>query len=352
MRDGCSPPDDLISDSTPTDHLEDRVRDAFRAGAVVLAVSGGRDSMALLHAAARVAPERVRAVATFDHGTGAYATAAAALVAARAADYGLSCRSARAAPAIRHTEADWRNAQWQFLRGVAADHSAAVVTAHNRDDQLETVAIRILRHAGARGLAGLDADGAVVRPWLDVARADVARYAAAHDVQYLEDPSNTSRNHLRNRVRLDLLPALRRVRPGIDSDILTVAATAAQWRREAEYLVGKHHPVRRDAEGASVAAAGLSRYDAESLAVVWPVIAARAGITLDRRGTARLVAFTTRGKVGGVIQLSGGIDVQRSPSSFVLRRREVGDRTEARPRRSMPTTGESHAGDRKGSSNS
>lgn len=353
MRDGCSPPDDRISGSTRTDDLEDRVRDAFGEGAVILAVSGGRDSMALLHAAARAAPERVRAVATFDHGTGAYAIAAAALVAARAAEYGLPCRGAQAAAGIRHTEADWRNARWQFLRRVASDHSAVVVTAHNRDDQLETVAIRILRQAGARGLAGLDADGAVIRPWLDVARVDVARYAARHGVPYLEDPSNASRSHLRNRVRLDLLPALRRVRPGIDADILTVAAAAARWRRAAEHLVGQHHPVRREPEGALVAAAGLSRYDAESLAVVWPVIAARAGITLDRRGTARLVAFTTRGKVGGVIQLSGGIDVQRSPSSFVLRRREVGDRALARAPRSMPAAGGSHgAGERKGSSDS
>ena len=234
-------------------------------------------------------------------------------------------------PGIRHTEADWRRARWQFLQSVATDHDAPVATAHNRDDQLETVAIRILRHAGARGLAGLDTDGGIIRPWLAVSRADVAGYAAHHGVQYLDDPSNVSRIHLRNRVRLDLLPALRRVRPEIDDDILSVAATAAGWRRQVEQIVGEHHPLRREAEGASVAASGLSQYDAESLAVVWPVIAARAGITLDWRGTARLVAFTTRGKVGGVIQLSGGADVRRSQSSFVLRRRPTGDGANYRP---------------------
>ena len=120
--------------------LEGRVRAALsETPGVVLAVSGGRDSMSLLHAAARVAPERVRVVATFDHGTGPHASAAAALVAARAAIYGLRCRSARAPAGIRPTEADWRRARCAFLRTVAAEYGGAVATAHNQDDQLETV---------------------------------------------------------------------------------------------------------------------------------------------------------------------------------------------------------------------
>ncbi len=322
MSDGLSAPDDPINRLRQFAELEGRVQAALsETPGVVLAVSGGRDSMSLLHAAARVAPERVRVVATFDHGTGPHASAAAALVAARAAIYGLRCRSARAPAGIRPTEADWRRARWAFLRTVAAEYGGAVATAHNQDDQLETVTIRILRHAGARGLAGLDADAGIVRPWLGASRVVVAHYASHHGVQYLDDPSNASRNHLRNRVRLDLLPAIRRMRPQIDGELLAVADAAARWRREVERLVQEHHPIRRDGDYVSVAAASLAQYDAESLAVVWPAIAARAGITLDRRGTARLVAFTTRGKVGGVIQVSGGIDVRRSHASFTLRLR-------------------------------
>jgi tRNA(Ile)-lysidine synthase len=281
--------------------------------------------MALLHAAARVSGERVRAVATFDHGTGTHARAAAALVAARSLEYGLVCRSGRALPGIPHTEAVWRAARWRFLRSVAADWHCSVATAHSLDDQLETVAIRILRHAGARGLAGLDTDSGVIRPWLGVSRESIAQYGSRHAIPYVDDPSNASRAYLRNRVRLDLLPALRRFRPRLDDELISVSRAAARWRRDLERIVAEEHPLSRGKDGVSVAAAQLARYDAASLAVVWPVIAAGAGVTLDRRGTARLAAFTIRGKVGGVIQLSGGIVVRRSRFSFVLEGREAPD---------------------------
>jgi tRNA(Ile)-lysidine synthase len=320
-------------DQTSRPDLEDRVREALgRTTGVVLAVSGGRDSMALLHAAASVAPERVRVVATFDHATGPHASAAAELVAARASAYGLVCRSGRAPSGTLHSEAAWRAVRWRFLRAVAAEYGSSVATGHSRDDQLETVAIRILRHAGARGLAGLDTDSGIVRPWLGASRVAIAQYASRHAIPYLEDPSNTSKAHLRNRVRLDLLPALRRMRPGLDDELMAVSGMAAGWRRQVERIVAEQHPLIRGDDGPSVAAAALARYDAASLAVVWPVIAAGAGITLDRRGTARLVAFTSRGKVGGVIQLSGGIVVRRSRFSFVLERRDlVGGARAGRP---------------------
>jgi tRNA(Ile)-lysidine synthase len=289
-------------------------------GPVVLAVSGGMDSMALLHATVRAMPASLAAVATFDHGTGGHAGAAVELVAARCAAYGVTCDQGRAPAGTPGTEAAWRAARWHFLRERAAHHDARVVTAHTRDDHLETLIIRILRHAGARGLAGLDADGAVVRPWLTVRRAAVTRYAARHGVRYVEDPSNQSRAFLRNRVRLDLLPALLRVRPMLDAELLAVADAAARWRRDIEHLVAAIHPVRLDPDGLSIAAADLVHYDGAALAIVWPVLAARVGLALDRRGTTRLAAFTKRGKVGGAMQLSGGYEVRRSTFSFVLRR--------------------------------
>src|SRR5215210_2476805 len=123
-------------------------------GRVVLAVSGGRDSMVLLDYAARWARAAIAAVATFDHATGPAATRAASLVRLRARALGLPVRSARARKAGR-SEAALRVARWDFLDHVAAEHGAHVATAHTRDDQLETVVMRILRGTGARGLAGL-----------------------------------------------------------------------------------------------------------------------------------------------------------------------------------------------------
>jgi tRNA(Ile)-lysidine synthase len=288
---------------------------------VVLAISGGRDSMALMHAAARTAPECVAAVATFDHGTGVAARDAVTLVAEHAEQYGLRCRHGRASSDTPASEAAWRTERWRFLRAAAAATGArAIVTAHTRDDHVETVFIRILRHAGARGLAALDVDGDVLRPWLRTDRWAVARYASHWKLPYVEDPSNASRAFLRNRVRLDLLPALCAVRPGFDGELLGLATEAASWRREVERIVGRAHPMCIDADGVSVAAHELRGYDVASLAVIWPVLAARAGVTLDRRGTARLGEFTRRAKIGGVMQVSGGFEVQRSRFSLVVRR--------------------------------
>jgi tRNA(Ile)-lysidine synthase len=297
------------------------------AGRVVLAVSGGRDSMTLLRAAVTVMRPAVAAVATFDHGTGAHAAAAVDLVTAMCADYGVPCVTARAPAGTPATEAAWRLARWRFLRSAAARYTARVATAHTRDDQLETLIIRILRHAGARGLAGLDADGGVVRPWLSVHRAVVSDYAARHGVAYIDDPSNESRAFLRNRVRLDLLPALLRVRPELGAELLRVAENAAQWRRDVERHVAFAHPAQVEGDGMSIAASELAHYDQAALAIVWPVLAARMGLVLDRRGMARLSDFTLRGRAGGEIQLSGGVAVQRSTFSFVLRRRGPARRT-------------------------
>jgi tRNA(Ile)-lysidine synthase len=294
---------------------------ARAAGPVVLAVSGGADSMVLLHSVAAVASDRVAAVATFDHGTGAAARAAVALVHAMARGYGLDVTTDAAPPTTRArgTEAEWRAARWAFLRRVARERGATVATGHTRDDQIETVVIRVLRGAGARGLAGLDVDSDVVRPLLDVDRATARAYGRVHDLEWVEDPSNASRAHLRNRVRLELLPAMRAARPEIEGTMLALGARAAEWRRELEALVTARCPVRRTADGMSVAVADLAQYDHHTVAVVWPVIAARAGVTLDRRGTSRLAAFTFNSKVGGTIQLSGGVEVVRSRFLFVIR---------------------------------
>src|SRR5579862_9369880 len=136
---------------------------------LVLAVSGGTDSMALLDAAAHVARSRVAAVATFDHGTGEPARQAAALVADAAMARNLRVVVGQAST-IGRTEAEWRAARWSFLRDVARSSHASIVAAHTRDDQIETVVMRIMRSAGARGLAGLYADSDVIRPLLDVPR--------------------------------------------------------------------------------------------------------------------------------------------------------------------------------------
>lgn len=285
----------------------------------LLAVSGGRDSMVLLDAFARFRDDTV-AVATFDHGTGPAAEKAARFVELEGARRSVAVVSGRRVNAPDSGEAEWRAARWEFLTGWAKELSAVVVTAHTRDDQLETVVMRVLRdprNTSARGLAAMYSRSAVARPLLDVSRVDVAACAAAQCVRFLDDPSNLDRKHLRNRVRLDLLPALERAHPGFSDEMVAVSRSAAAWRESVERVV--------DTLGARllpplvVPAGALADLPTEALAILWPAIAARAGVALDWRGTERLVAFTKNGCPGGKIPLSGGAEVGRTAATFVVR---------------------------------
>ncbi|HUQ98410.1 MAG TPA: tRNA lysidine(34) synthetase TilS [Gemmatimonadaceae bacterium] len=287
----------------------------------VLAVSGGLDSMVLLTAAARL-PARARRkviVATFDHGTGRAAGRAAALVARHAHRLGFLCVSGRAST-VGTREEEWRRARWTFLDQVAAKRGASVVTAHTLDDQIETVFMRILREAGPRGLAGLYADSEVVRPFLDVTRSTLAQYARQHNVPFIEDPSNTDRRHLRNRVRHDILPSIVKTNPGFPDELLKLAREAAEWRRSLEDLASAVDAQRDHYGELRVSRSSLKGYDADSLRCLWPALAARASVVMDRRGTHRAAEFTIKGATGGSIQLSGGVEIVMQREHMLLRR--------------------------------
>jgi tRNA(Ile)-lysidine synthase len=308
--------------------MSDAVARAVRAlpeARYLLAVSGGRDSMVLLHAFAD-APARatIAAVATFDHGTGAAATRAAKLVQREGERLGLTVVTERLAPGGAATEADWRRARWRFIRAWARELDATPVTAHTRDDQLETVVIRALRdprHTSARGLAAMYADGRgphVARPLLDVTRAAVAAYAAKCVVPFVDDPSNGNRRYLRNRVRLDLLPALERAHPGFGEAMLRISADAARWRTGVEGAVDELGPEALPGGAVVLDAAQLRAMARPELVILLPAIAARAGVFLDWRGTERLAGFALTGRAGARIPLSGGAEARRTARTLVV----------------------------------
>ncbi len=290
------------------------------ADRVVLAVSGGLDSMVLLDAVSAVRSSQKKSiiVATFDHRSGAHSSTATKVVQKRAGELGFKCVVGRAEKVL-HREHEWREARWVFLRDTAEKFSATVATAHTLDDQIETVFMRILRDAGPRGLAGLFAESEVLRPFLHLRRAELEKYAHANHVKFVADPSNDSRAHLRNRVRHDLLPAISRVRPAFSADLLSLAQTASVWRAAMAGAVERIGSPGADGS-LRVARADVAGYDAESLRTLWPAIAAKAGVVMDRRGTHRLAEFTMKGHTGGSIQLSGGIEVRMFRDHMLIRR--------------------------------
>jgi tRNA(Ile)-lysidine synthase len=205
-----------------------------RGDVVIVAVSGGPDSMALMHALAKLAPRLGvhLEVATVDHGLRAEALAEGELVRARADALGLPWHGLRVdAAAARQGRASLQDAARRVrlgaLEALAARLGARVALAHQADDQAETVLFRVVRGTGLAGLAGIPyRRGPFVRPLLDVPRADVARYVARNAVPFVEDPSNADPRFARARIRHRLLPLLAGENPRVREALVGLAAAA------------------------------------------------------------------------------------------------------------------------------
>jgi len=200
----------------------DRVESALapcRGEGLVVAVSGGGDSVALLRLAHAVR-ERLDlriSVAHLNHGTRGIASSDdAASVERLAASLGLPFDLGHWRPErANHFEADARSARYAWLTSVARERGAShVAVGHTRDDQAETILFRILRGTGPRGLSGIPsrrrlADGVtLIRPLLDVSRDDLRAHLEAIGQPFREDASNADLARTRNRIRNDLLPKL------------------------------------------------------------------------------------------------------------------------------------------------
>jgi len=205
-------------------------------GAAV-AVSGGADSLALLHALRVLAgPRRWRlAVLTVDHGLRPGSTADAAFVADHAKSLGLPARVLTLDPADLEAhraagpEGAARAARYAALWPAADDLGCRwLATGHTLDDQAETVLLQLLRGAGPDGLAGMAVrSGRLLRPLLTVRRAETRACCAAVGLTWREDPTNAGDGPLRNRVRHRLLPLLEELRPGATRALARTAALAA-----------------------------------------------------------------------------------------------------------------------------
>ena len=228
---GSNPPS--ATTPSPADPLAD-LADAVDAGlqtlavaddaVVVLAVSGGPDSMALLHGAARMVQADARAwrltVAHLDHGIRPESADDAAFVADAAAALGLGCETRRTDVAAlardegRSIEEAGREARYRFLAEVASE-GALIATAHTLDDAAETVLLNLMRGSGLAGAAGIPARrGRIVRPLLGERRERLRGLLDAAGLPYRLDASNDDPAFLRNRVRAELLPLLDDLRPG------------------------------------------------------------------------------------------------------------------------------------------
>ncbi|HEY8039563.1 MAG TPA: tRNA lysidine(34) synthetase TilS [Polyangiaceae bacterium] len=206
-----------------------------RGASVLVAVSGGPDSMALLHVLATL--RRRLAFGLFAHGVdhGLRAEAAAELDLAQELARSLDVPFARTRVDVAlggNLQARARAARWGALRSAASRNGAdRIATGHHADDRAETMLMRLLRGTGTKGLAVLPpADGERIRPLFRARRADIDAHVARHGLPHAVDPSNRDPRFLRTRVRHEVLPALERLSPRIVEHLCRLADEACAAR--------------------------------------------------------------------------------------------------------------------------
>lgn len=222
--------------------LERHVR---RGEHLVAALSGGLDSVTLLHLLRELSGRLGFALSALHvhHGLSPHADEWQAFCQAFCRSLGIPFALARVE--VRDTggdglEAAARRARYAAFAGVAADW---LVLAHQRDDQAETVLFNLLRGAGWAGVAAMPVTRSfaerpglrILRPLLDISRADIARLASERRLAWIEDESNLDIRHARNFLRHDVLPRLRERFPGCDAAL----ARAATHFSEGETLMSQ-----------------------------------------------------------------------------------------------------------------
>jgi len=284
--------------------VEARVRASglLRAGEPVLVLlSGGRDSVCLLDLAVRIGCDT--AALHVDHGLRPDSPEDAAFCTELCAKLNvkLTVKVLDGEP-VGNLQAWARERRYSAARELAGPHGAAIATGHTATDQVETVLYRLAASPGRRALLGMEPRaGDVVRPLLTTTRDETAAHCREHGLPWREDPSNDADAYARNRVRAELLPALRRLHPAADANVLR---TLTLLRDEAAVLDAAVGAVLTDDQAALAALPpALARLCLQRLADdacgprPAPAIAARAGELLALGG----------GEGSAALDLGGGL---------------------------------------------
>ncbi|MBN8728783.1 MAG: tRNA lysidine(34) synthetase TilS [Xanthomonadales bacterium] len=248
------------------------------AGPLLVAFSGGLDSSVLLHGLARTAAARTRGLRAVhvDHGIHADSGAWAAHCRRFAGDLGVPlrvCRVEVARDGGEGLEANARRVRHAAIRTSMADGEIAAF-AHHRDDQAETVLLKLLRSAGPEGLGGMRdlrrySPGLAWRPLLELPRRALEAYARRHGLRWIEDPSNADAGIERNFLRKDVMPLLARRWP----DAVERFAQSATWMRAAaEYIDAQVEDALPDLVGADPATLDVRRWLALPAALRDPLL--------------------------------------------------------------------------------
>lgn len=208
-------------------------------GRILCAVSGGRDSMCLLHYLWQLGQRENFSVAAvhMDHGQRETAQRDVFFVQNFCRERRIPCVTERVSVpekarewGVGIEEAGRRLRYETFRRAAELTGADRIATAHHAADQAETVLLNLLRGTGPQGLAGIPpVRGNIIRPLLETSREEIEEYLEANGIGHVEDETNQDRSMARNRLRLDIMPLLREIYPGAEGSI---CRTADILRRE------------------------------------------------------------------------------------------------------------------------
>jgi tRNA(Ile)-lysidine synthase len=211
---------------------------------LIVAVSGGADSLALLHALAHLRPiyPLVLTAATLNHGLRPEAAEEVAFVQQMASGWNVPCVVGHVELPVVGIEAAARKARYNFLAEVAeTTNSPYIVTAHQADDQTETILMHLIRGSGIQGLIGMSMSAPLpchpeyilCRPLLPFSRASIESYCAEYGLEPRKDSSNFDMKYRRNAIRHEIVPRLRQLNPQIDTALARLGQIVAA---EEEYM--------------------------------------------------------------------------------------------------------------------
>ncbi len=314
---------------SPGSSLPERLRRHLAASrlirtgdAVTVALSGGLDSVVLLHLLRfPLADFDLRlGAAHLDHSMRTDSSADAEWVGGLCRAWNVPLVRERADPAPR-SEAEARRARYAFLGRAAG--GARIATAHHLDDQAETVLFRLARGTGLRGLRGIaPRRGRIVRPLLPFTRAELARHARDAGLRWRDDPSNRDTSFARNHIRHRVLPELERARPGAARALAGIAVAARQEERAWERLLRRldEEVVLERGQGhLALARDVLHSYHPDLRARVARRLLRRFGTTPGRAGTQAALEFIMSGRSGRGVALPGNVRLERDFDRIVVR---------------------------------
>lgn len=326
---------------TTLDSFFRRVAPTRPGDTILAAFSGGPDSTALLHGLVQLLRlERHRGLrllaAHLDHAADPGSAGRAKTAAREAARLGVECvverrdvaGIARARGWNASPEEAGRRVRYEFLEEVRGEHGARwIVTGHHRDDQAETVALRLLQGTGVEGLAGIQPRrGRVVRPLLELPRDELRRALEASGATATDDPTNRDPAIARSRVRHRVLPALEAVESGTAERLARLAAAAAGAREALETRLEELlRPVAAPGGGVAVGRGSFESLPSpllpHALALLHRRVGARhpAGRAAREELLRQLAESSTRGGAG--CDLPGGWRWEADGELLVLRRR-------------------------------